>query len=65
VKSVTARELVATTAVPESALEAMVPDDVVVYVKVVVVGTAVIVYVPFNAVLVRPAITTESPASNV
>jgi hypothetical protein len=43
----------------------MVPELVVVYVKVVVVGTAVIVYVPLRAVLVRPVITTESPTSRV
>jgi hypothetical protein len=65
VKSVTARELAATKAVPASAVDAIVPDVAVVYVNVVVVGTAVIVYVPFNAVLVRPETTTESPASKV
>jgi hypothetical protein len=63
-KSVTARELAATTAVPESAVDAMVPEDVVAYVKVVVVGTDTIVRVPLRAELVRPATTTESPTAN-
>jgi hypothetical protein len=65
VKSVTARELAVTRAVPESEEEAIVPLVVVMYVNVVVVGTVVIVYVPFKAVFVRPEITTESPAAIV
>ena len=65
VKSVTARELVATTAVPAAAPEAIVPDAEVVYVNVVVVGTVKIVYVPFSDTFAdrRPATTTESPTS--
>jgi hypothetical protein len=66
VKSVTARELEGTRAVPVSAAEVIVPLVVVVYVKVVVVGTVVIVYVPCSAAFpFVPEIVTESPTAKL
>ena len=61
VKSVTAQLFARQTTVPVSAADAIVPLALVVYVNVVVVGTAVIVYVPFNGVLVTAATVTSSP----
>ncbi len=66
VKSVTARELAVTRAVPVSAAEVIVPLVVVVYVNVVVVGTVVIVYVPCKAEFpFVPEIVTVSPTAKV
>ena len=65
-KSVTARLPAGTTAVPVSAAEVIVPLVVVVYVKVVVVGTDTIVYVPCNAEFpFVPAMVTDSPTAKL
>jgi hypothetical protein len=52
-------------AVPDATPVVIVPVVLVVYVNVVAVGTAVIVYVPFNGANVeaRPATTTLSPTA--
>jgi hypothetical protein len=58
--------LAVTNAVPVSAADVIVPLVVVVYVKVVVVGTVVIVYVPCKAEFpFVPEIVTESPTARV
>jgi hypothetical protein len=65
-KSVTARELAVTRAVPVSAAEVIVPLVAVVYVNVVVVGTVVIVYVPCKGAFpFVPEIVTVSPTAKV